>query len=94
VDRSPDVLIFDEPTQGVDVGAKQEILSIVGDLADSGCGVLFISSELEEVVQVADRIVVMQEGTVVMELTGADITRERVLEACYGSVEEAPGGVS
>ncbi|MDR2253112.1 MAG: sugar ABC transporter ATP-binding protein [Bifidobacteriaceae bacterium] len=87
VNRSPSVLIFDEPTQGVDVGAKQEILGIVSALADDGAGVVFISSELDEVLQVSDRIVVLREGEVAAELKGPDVTRDQVLHACYGTDE-------
>jgi ABC-type sugar transport system ATPase subunit len=83
VDRAPEVLLFDEPTQGIDVGAKSEIFDIMRRLAASGCAVLFISSEIEEVVEVADRIVVLREGTVRAEFGSGEATTETVLRACY-----------
>lgn len=79
------VYIFDEPTQGVDVGAKQEIFSIIGDLADEGSAVLFISSELEEVVGIADRVLVMREGSLVAEIDHSEASVQRVLEHCYAT---------
>jgi ABC-type sugar transport system ATPase subunit len=71
----PDVLILDEPTRGIDVGAKAEVHKIIADLADAGVSVIMISSELPEVLHVADRILVMHEG----RLT-ADIPRDQANE--------------
>jgi ABC-type sugar transport system ATPase subunit len=87
VDREPDVLLFDEPTQGIDVGAKREVFRIMRNLADEGCAVMFISSELEEVVEVADRVIVLREGSVAGEFTGEQINKDRILRACYGEVD-------
>jgi L-arabinose transport system ATP-binding protein len=77
--RRPRVLILDEPTRGVDVGAKAEIYSIINDLAGEGVAVLVISSDLPEVLGLADRIVVMQDGRVTGELDREEATEERVL---------------
>ena len=67
--RSPDVLVLDEPTRGVDVGAKTEIYKLIQELAASGMAVLFISSELPEVLGVSDRIIVMQDGAIIGEVS-------------------------
>jgi monosaccharide-transporting ATPase len=88
-DREPRILLFDEPTQGIDVGAKVEVMEIMRDLADAGCGVVFISSELDEVIQVADRVVVLREGAVRADLTHDEATIDAVLKACYGA-EDRP----
>ncbi|MEW1912623.1 sugar ABC transporter ATP-binding protein [Kitasatospora sp. NPDC085895] len=77
--RKPKVLILDEPTRGIDVGAKAEIYRIIADLAAEGVAILVISSELPEVLGLADRIVVMQNGRITGELDRADATEEAVL---------------
>ncbi|WP_040806513.1 sugar ABC transporter ATP-binding protein [Nocardia concava] len=77
--RKPTVLILDEPTRGVDVGAKIEIYHVIEELAESGVAVLVISSELPEVLGLADRIVVMQQGRVTGELDRADASEEAIL---------------
>ncbi|HZP50467.1 MAG TPA: sugar ABC transporter ATP-binding protein [Actinocrinis sp.] len=77
--RRPRVLILDEPTRGVDVGAKAEIYSIVNDLAAEGMALLVISSELPELLGLCDRIVVMQGGRVTGRLARSEATEERVL---------------
>ena len=73
------VLMFDEPTKGVDVGAKAEIYKVIGDLAAEGLGVVVVSSYLPEVLGLADRVLVMREGTVVGELPAEGATEEDVL---------------
>jgi rhamnose transport system ATP-binding protein len=73
------VLFFDEPTKGVDVGAKSEIYQVIGDLAADGLGVVVVSSYLPEVLGLADRVLVMREGLVAGELPAADATEEKVL---------------
>ncbi|KRC62580.1 ABC transporter [Agromyces sp. Root81] len=77
--RRPKVLILDEPTRGVDVGAKAEIYAVIDELASSGTAVLVISSELPEVIGLADRILVMQGGRIVGEVDHADATEEAIL---------------
>lgn len=76
---SPDVLILDEPTRGIDVGAKYEIYSIINQLADEGKGVILISSEMPELLGMCDRIYVMNEGAIVGELAGQDASQEAIM---------------
>lgn len=77
----PDILILDEPTRGVDVGAKREIQSIIRKFVDDGHAVILISSEFEELVEGANRIVVMHEGKAVSELTNPGITENALVKA-------------
>ena len=81
--RSPKVLILDEPTRGVDVGARAEIHRLLRELAGRGVAVLVVSSEAEELFDVCDRVLVMAEGRVVEELSGDAITRNAIVEASY-----------
>ncbi|RUY23844.1 sugar ABC transporter ATP-binding protein, partial [Mesorhizobium sp. M7A.F.Ca.CA.001.13.2.1] len=78
---NPKLLILDEPTRGIDVGAKGEIQRLILKLADDGLGVLMISSEIEEVMEGADRIFVLREGVSVAELEGQAANVEDVLAA-------------
>lgn len=77
---SPEVLIMDEPTAGVDIGTKAEIVSIIRELADAGRGVIVISSEYPELLAVSDRVLVMRNGVIVKELDRADIPDEEFLQ--------------
>ncbi len=74
------VLMFDEPTKGVDVGAKAEIYTVIGDLAKQGLGIVVVSSYLPEVLGLADRVVVMREGAIAGELPARGATEEDVLK--------------
>jgi ribose transport system ATP-binding protein len=78
---NPRLLILDEPTRGIDVGAKAEILSLVRELAGQGLGVLIISSELEEVVEAASRIFVLRDGNTVAQLSGEAVNEQDVMAA-------------
>lgn len=80
----PDLLILDEPTRGIDVGAKAEIQKLVMDLAKRGMAVLFISSELEEVLRVSHRIAVLRDRSLVKELTGDQINEQNVMQVIAG----------
>ena len=80
----PRVLILDEPTQGIDVGAKAEVHALMAELAAAGLGVLVISSDLPEVLGVSDRLVVMRGGRVAGALTQDEATPERVLALALG----------
>ena len=80
----PKVLILDEPTRGIDVGAKQEIYSLMSDLANQGIAIIMVSSELPEVLGMSDRIVVMHEGRVKGELTREEATQERIMQMAIG----------
>jgi putative multiple sugar transport system ATP-binding protein len=75
-----DVLILDEPTRGIDVGAKYEIYSIINRMADQGRAVLMISSELPELIGVCDRVYAMAEGRITGEVSRADATPERLMQ--------------
>jgi ribose transport system ATP-binding protein len=86
------LLILDEPTRGVDIGAKVEIYRIIRRLADSGVGVLMISSELPEVVGLSDRVVVMALGHVVGEVRGDALSEEAIMELAVQSVERRRRG--
>src|SRR5918999_1129021 len=82
--RDPNVLLLDEPTRGVDVGAKSEIYRLIDDLAREGKAILLISSELEEVLSMSDRILVMREGRIAGEFDRKGATQERVMTAATG----------
>jgi putative multiple sugar transport system ATP-binding protein len=75
----PEVLILDEPTRGIDVGAKYEIYTIINELAASGKGIVFISSEMPELLGMCDRILVMSEGRIVGDLPIAEASQEKIM---------------
>lgn len=77
----PSVLILDEPTRGIDVGSKSEIYQLIHELARSGRAVVMISSEIEEILSMSNRVIVMREGRVAAELRGGEITEEAVTTA-------------
>jgi len=78
--NEPDIFIMDEPTRGIDVGAKYEIYCIIGDLAKQGKSIIMISSEMEELIGVADRIMVMCDGKVTGFTEGEDMNEEKIME--------------
>jgi ribose transport system ATP-binding protein len=80
----PKVLVFDEPTRGIDVGAKNEIYSMMRGLADGGTAILMISSDMEEVIGVSDRIAVMHEGGISGFLTRDQFSEENILSLAVG----------
>ncbi|MGG1550186.1 sugar ABC transporter ATP-binding protein [Paenibacillus ferrarius] len=80
----PSLLILDEPTRGIDIGAKAEIQKLVLSLAQKGMSVLFISSELEEVLRVSHKIVVLRDRHKVLEMTGSEISQKNVMKAIAG----------
>ena len=80
----PSVLILDEPTQGIDVGAKAEIHGLMCDLAERGMAIIMISSELLEVIGMSDRIAIMREGTIVAVLEGPEATQQKILALALG----------
>lgn len=84
---NPKVLILDEPTRGVDIGAKAEIYAVIQQLADKGMAVLFISSELPEIIGVCKRVIVMREGVVMGEVggeTGVEVTQQNIMKLATG----------
>ncbi|MDP9207976.1 MAG: ATP-binding cassette domain-containing protein, partial [Actinomycetota bacterium] len=88
----PKVLILDEPTRGIDVGAKAEVQSLIDDLAGKGLGVLLISSELEEVVEGSDSVVVLKDGAVVGTLRRDEIGEDRIMELIAQAGRADEGG--
>jgi ABC-type multidrug transport system ATPase subunit len=86
------VLIFDEPTRGIDVGAKVEIYKLINEFAREGVAVLMISSELPEILGMSDRIMVIHEGRIAGFLTRAEATQERILELATG--QELPASLA
>jgi len=87
--RDPTLLIVDEPTRGIDVGTKAEVHRLLSELASQGVAVLMISSELPEVLGMADRIVVLFEGSVMCELMRADASEDAIMHAATGTIDEA-----
>ncbi|KQU64130.1 sugar ABC transporter ATP-binding protein [Phycicoccus sp. Root101] len=90
---SPTVLILDEPTRGIDVGGKSEIYTLMRELTDSGRGILMISSEIEEVVAMSDRVLVMNQGRVVAEYSGHEITEDNISRSALLSAPTDQGHV-
>jgi ABC-type sugar transport system ATPase subunit len=80
-----DVLLIDEPTRGVDVGAKRELFTVLDDLAKSGVGVLLVSSELEEVMDNSDRVLVMSRGRIIGEVEGRKTTKDEVIQMIFAA---------
>ncbi len=82
---NPQVLLLDEPTRGVDIGAKQEIYRLMEELAERGVAILFVSSEMEEVLSMSDRTIVMHEGRITGELTRDQLSEEAVMQLATGN---------
>ncbi len=77
--NDPDILILDEPTRGIDVGAKYEIYTIISSLAKQGKSIIMISSEMSELIGMSDRIIVMSEGKLTGELQRDEATQESIM---------------
>jgi simple sugar transport system ATP-binding protein/ribose transport system ATP-binding protein len=86
---APSVLIADEPTRGVDVGSKRAIYDLLVEMAHDGTGIILISSELEEVLGLAHRVLVMRHGRIIAELTGHDMNEQAVLAAAFAETSGA-----
>ena len=80
----PKVIIFDEPTQGIDVGTKAQIYRLIADLAAEGKAVILISSEFIELAELADRVIVVRGGRIEGELSGGDLDEDRLFRECIG----------
>jgi ABC-type sugar transport system ATPase subunit len=80
----PDVVILDEPTRGIDVGAKAEIYRLIGQLAASGKAVLMISSEMPEIMGLCDRVIVLHDGALIGELSRAELSQENLMTLASG----------
>ena len=81
---NPNIIIFDEPTRGIDVGAKHEIYQLMTKLADEGKAILMITSDMEELLGMSDRIYVLNEGKLMGELQKEEFSQVRVLELASG----------
>jgi ribose transport system ATP-binding protein len=81
----PKLLLMDEPTRGIDVGAKEEIYTLMEELAEQGVTVLFVSSEMEEILGIADRVLVMHEGRLAGQLARDELTEERIMQLATGA---------
>ena len=82
----PEVLLMDEPSRGIDIGAKTEVFEIIHDLAEKGLSIIVISSELKEIMAIADRIVVLSNGKKTGELTGDEITEDTLVRTSYAGL--------
>jgi L-arabinose transport system ATP-binding protein len=87
------VLLMDEPTRGIDVGAKHEIYNLMYELADQGVSIMMVSSDLPEILGVSDRIIVMREGTLIAEFSRNSATQERILEMALPVTQDSPKDV-
>lgn len=83
--QNPDVIVFDEPTRGIDVGAKTEIYKLIAKLAEEGKAIIFISSEMPEILGMCDRIIIMSGGRISGEISAAEASQEKILE--YAAAE-------
>ena len=87
------ILIFDEPTRGIDVGAKREIYFLIRKLAEEGAAIILVSSELEEILGLTDRILVMHEGQLKGMLNAEDATQEKIMHIAIGISDSTEGGI-
>jgi ribose transport system ATP-binding protein len=90
--RNCDILIFDEPTRGIDVGAKSEIYALMNELVKEGKSIIMISSELPEVLRMSDRVVVMCEGRITGQLAIEDASQEAIMEYAIMGHQEVLAG--
>jgi ABC-type sugar transport system ATPase subunit len=86
----PKILILDEPTRGVDVGAKSEIYQLMKELAASGVGIIMVSSDLPEIIGMSDRIYVMHQGEITGEIKKSEATEELIMQYATGTRYELP----
>jgi ABC-type sugar transport system ATPase subunit len=86
---NPRVLFLDEPTRGIDVGAKQEIYAQINQLAESGLAIVLVSSELPEVLGLSDRVMVLHQGRITGEFTRSEATPEAVMACATGHARRA-----
>lgn len=88
---NPKILIFDEPTKGIDVGAKYEIYKLINELSDAGMGIILISSDLPEVIGMSDRVYVYREGRTVAELDQTEIEASNIMQYATGIKKQGKG---
>jgi ribose transport system ATP-binding protein len=84
--KQPLLLLLDEPTQGVDVGARQKLLMAIGEAAKAGTSVLVASTDYEQLEQICDRVLIFARGEIIRELHGRDVSKDRIAEQCYRSM--------
>jgi ribose transport system ATP-binding protein len=84
IGTSPKVLIMDEPTRGIDVGAKREIYELMNELTERGIAIIMVSSELPEIIGMSDRILVVHEGKIAGELLKQEATQEKIMALATG----------
>lgn len=87
----PNVLLLDEPTQGLDVGARGQVVRLIRSIASAGTGIVLASADLDTVVATCDRVLVVQQGRLVAELSGTEVTRSLVAAAVYRSPQGPEG---
>lgn len=80
----PKILILDEPTRGVDVGARRDIYAAINEMARSGLAIILVSSDLPEIINMADRVCVVREGKIVKQIEGDDINQETIMQYATG----------
>ena len=80
----PKIMILDEPTRGIDIGAKAEIYTLIAQLSESGVGIIFVSSELMEIIGMCDRVIVIHEGQITGEFDRSEATQEKLMHAAAG----------
>jgi ABC-type sugar transport system ATPase subunit len=81
--KRPKVLLADEPTRGVDIGAKDSIYELLHELVASGMAILFVSSDIDEILALSDRVLVMRTGQIAAELTGDEINEDRIMRSAF-----------
>jgi len=82
------VFLFDEPTRGIDIGAKSEIYHLIEKLAQAGKAIVVVSSEMTEIMRISDRVLVMREGRITKELTGSAITEENIARYAIKDIDQ------
>ena len=91
MERRPRILILDEPTCGVDVGAREEMFALIGKLVDSGMAVLLISSDLAEVINTSHRVAIYRDGRILRTVSADEVTPEEVMEQLTGARTDEDG---
>jgi ribose transport system ATP-binding protein len=86
MNRTPSLLLLDEPTQGVDVGTRQQIFAALRKAASEGMSIVCASSDAEQLADICDRVLVFAKGRICEEIPGGELSKERIAEACYASL--------
>jgi len=89
--NDPEIIILDEPTRGIDIGAKAEIYKIIAQLAEQGRAIIMISSELEEILGLCDRVIVLYHGRISAEFERSAFNQEDIIKAAMGATPSRPG---